>query len=185
MMKFTLFSRSRVSIKNQKIQQNNHNYRKFNWTILIVSLLPVLFVGFFNIAVDPYGILSTPSFPGFNQFKPEQDTHNSLVKTIDVIRFKPTTVLLGSSRVIIGLDPSHPGLIDSQNAYNLGIPAIHLPELNYYVEHVLINQSQAKQMVIGLDFFMFGEFDKDPRKLNDNLGKNKISLNMSMDILIS
>lgn len=147
--------------------------------------MPVLLIGIFNTAVDPYGVSNSPSWREFNLVKPEQDTHNKLFKTIDVIRFKPTTVLFGSSRVILGLDPSHPALMDRQNSYNFGILGLHVYELNSYVQHSLINQPNTKQVIIGVDFFMFNQSGEFSANLDENLGKNKISLTMLMNLVFS
>ncbi len=68
-------------------------------------LLLLLAVGAFDIAVDPYDIFAMPRIPGFNAHKPDAATHQMMTKTYAVDRARPVTVLLGSSRVDVGLDP--------------------------------------------------------------------------------
>ena len=168
------------------LKRNIKDYRKFNLLLLTTALFPVLSIGAFNVLIDPYGVIYSPAFPGLNWLKPEQDKHNKLFKTIDIIRFKPTTILIGSSRAVMGLDPNHPGLADRQNAYNLGIPGMHMRELSQYLRHALDNQPKIKQVVIGLDFFMFnGNVSKNKAQPDETLGKTSIPIQSLINVIFS
>ncbi|WP_293060386.1 hypothetical protein [Okeania sp. SIO2B3] len=82
------------------------------------ALLPVVAVGRFNIVADPYDVFNTPNFLGINHSKPRKDNSDRLFKAIDIIRIKPVTVLMGSSRTKRAIDPNYPALKNHQPAYN-------------------------------------------------------------------
>ena len=91
---------------------NQKKYCRYNWIFLLSVFLPVVTVGIFNIIVNPYDVFDTPNLLGINHSKPRKDNNDRLFKTIDIIRIKPVTVLLGSSRIKRALDPNHPALVN-------------------------------------------------------------------------
>ncbi len=105
--------------KSEKIVGKRKKYRRFNWMFLLSAFLPIVGVGIFNIVVDPYDVFNTPNFLGINHSKSRKDNSDRLYKTTDIIRIKPVTILIGSSRTKQGLDPNHPALKNQQPAYNL------------------------------------------------------------------
>lgn len=134
------------------------SYRKFNWVMLTIAFSPVLSLGLVNLAVDPYGVINTPTIPKFNQSKPEIITHERMYKAIEITRLKPQIILLGSSRTQWGLDPNNASLAKNKlKAYNLGFSGANIYEVMRYFKHALANQPDLKTVVIGLDFFMFRE----------------------------
>jgi hypothetical protein len=170
-------------LKLANVSTKTRDYKGFNLLCLVMALSPVFLVGLINLTIDPYGILNSPTFPGLNKLKPAQDKNNKLFKTIDIIRLKPTTILGGSSRAILGLDPNHSGLSD-KNSYNLGIPGVHIDELNQYVEHAIKNQPNLKQIVVGIDFFMFNSFE-ETNKIEENLNKTIIPVETLLNTIFS
>lgn len=85
-------------------------------------MLAVLVSGF-NALIDPYDLFGSPRRPGINQFKPAAKNHSMLAKTYQVERFHPATVLLGPSRVHIGISAhSTAWPAAMQPIYNYGIP---------------------------------------------------------------
>jgi hypothetical protein len=161
-------------------------YRRFNWIFLAVAFLPVLAIGLFNLVIDPYGMIDSPTFVGINRLKVEQANHVRLFKAIDIIRFKPKTILLGSSTTMLGLTPNHPALLDRKNAYNLGILGGNMYELRRYLHHVITNQPQLKQVVIGLDFYMLNGLRKNAPDFTEGiLDKTLIPLQNVLDVIFS
>lgn len=57
------------------------------------------------VAVDPYRMYGTPPVPGWTARKPRTDTHQFIAKLYQLERVRPNTLLLGNSRVEVGLDP--------------------------------------------------------------------------------
>ncbi|MGD1704555.1 hypothetical protein [Dapis sp. BLCC M229] len=115
--------------KSEKIVGKRKKYRRFNWIFLLSAFIPIVGVGIFNIIVDPYDVFNTPNFLGINHSKPRKDNSDRLFKANDIIRIKPITILIGSSRTKQGLDPNHPGLENEQPAYNLALNSINYKEI--------------------------------------------------------
>jgi hypothetical protein len=85
-------------------------------------LLLLLAVAAFDIAADPYDIFAMPRIPGFNARKPDASAHHMMTKTYAIDRVRPVTLLLGSSRVEVGLDPASAAFPPSMRpVYNFGI----------------------------------------------------------------
>jgi len=104
-----------------------------------------------NALADPFDILGTPIIDGMNQVKtPAPDR---FFKPLQVAARQPHTVLIGDSRVMLGLDPHD---VPGGEAYNLGIPAATLSEEMALARHVLAD-TPATQIVIGFDYLSFGD----------------------------
>ncbi|MEQ9235218.1 hypothetical protein [Coleofasciculus sp. E2-BRE-01] len=157
-MKLSTQLRSERS-KNFSKSQRHHfwikSYRWFNLVFFIAALTPLISVGLFNMIIDPYDIFNTPDFLGINDSKPHKDKNDRLFKATDVIRIKPVTVFLGSSRTKQALNPSHSALKNEQPAYNLAINGPNAYEVRRYLEHAIANQKNIKTVVFGVDFSMF------------------------------
>lgn len=130
-------------------------YRQFNLLLLLFTSLPIVTVSGVNWLVDPYQVFNTPNFLGINHIKPEKDNNDRLYKALDIIRLKPKTIIVGSSRVKQGINPNNPIFEQKQPVYNLGLNGANMYELLRYVEHSLTNQPDLETIILGLDFFMF------------------------------
>jgi hypothetical protein len=96
---------------------------RFVLTWLAAMLGLAVLVSGFNALIDPYDVFGSPRHAGINRFKPEAKNHSMLAKTYQIERFHPQTVLLGPSRVHIGINahsPAWPAAM--QPIYNYGIP---------------------------------------------------------------
>jgi hypothetical protein len=128
-------------------------------TYLIVLLFPsvVLLVGggVFNGMVDPYGLFSPDGSPGWNDQKAHAYHQDRLFKVADVTRTKPDALLIGTSRVGMGMDPGHPALAEF-TAYNFGLTGAKMEEVRRNLQHVQSVRDQ-RLVLLGLDFFMFDE----------------------------
>ena len=97
--------------------------------LIWLTLVPVLvmLVGAFNMAVDPYLVIGAPRIAGFNAVKPETETHTQLAKDYLLPRVRPVGLMLGDSKVDIGLDPDSAAWPeDVRPVFNYGIPGIGL-----------------------------------------------------------
>lgn len=95
--------------------------------IWLASLLCLLLaVGGLNAFVDPYEVFGSARIAGINRFKPQTKDHMMLAKTYQVERARPVTVLLGSSRVLIGLDPASKWFPPQMRpVYDFGVPGVY------------------------------------------------------------
>ncbi|WP_421657573.1 hypothetical protein [Leptothermofonsia sp. ETS-13] len=161
-------------------------YLRFNWMVFAIALMSSVTVGLVNATIDPYGVIGTPKIRRFNDLKPRQFSNVRLFKAADIIRLKPEVVLLGSSRTDLGLDPAHPAFSKAQSVYNLGLVGPNMYEVRRYFEHALANQPNLKQVVIGIDFFMFNRYNKNAPDFVDNrLGKHFYKLKDLLAITLS
>jgi hypothetical protein len=161
------------------------SYRRYSLYLLGLFLIQSVFFSGFNLQIDPYGIFQTPAIMGINRIKPEKRKQVRLFKAIAVSRIKPQMVFLGSSRTEFGLSTSHPVLQPFQPAYNLALPSPNMYEVRRYLEHAIAN-NQLKQVVLGIDFFMFNFFLPNTPDFNENrLEKTEITLQDTINSIYS
>ena len=122
---------------------------------LITSVLIAAAVASINAAVDPYLLFNMPRLAGFNDKKPSVESQERLIKAYEVIRAAPNGLILGTSRVAIGLDTAHAAWpAKARPVYNLGVAGAD-PFTSYrYLQHVLAHRD-VTVVVLGLDFEYF------------------------------
>jgi hypothetical protein len=97
--------------------------RRFCITWFFGVVLLVAVIGAFNALVDPYLVVGTPRLAGLNAAKPEARWHTQLAKDYLIGRIRPAGLLLGASKVDLGIDPkSHFWPDDARPAFNYGVP---------------------------------------------------------------
>lgn len=150
-----------------------NSYRRFTLWLLALSLgLSILIIAF-NWIVDPLENFDVLKIKGFNETKTEVHKQVRLFKALAIERLKPKAVFLGSSRVMIGLDPADLIPLFQEHAYNSAFAGANFEELYEYFEHTLFHQPDLKMVVIGLDFFAFNKNkDRDFDSKSLNLKKN-------------
>ncbi len=173
---------------------NSLKYCKFNLLLLLATAIPMLSVALFNYTIDPYDVFNTPNYFGLNHSKPKKDNNDRLFKALDITRLKPTTVIIGSSRTKQGIDPNHlvfaddilSSYVDNHYTYNLAINGPNVYEVRRYLEHAIANQPNLKEVVFGVDFFMFNETLKNQPSFSETrLGKQNMSINDGVNALFS
>jgi hypothetical protein len=125
---------------------------RYGTKLLSSTLAILLVVTATNYAVDPYGALFA-EVDDQPQDRRLFEGNVRLAKAHVVARFQPEAVILGSSRVEVGISPSHPGW-QYERVYNLGLPQASMQETVEYLEHA-ISFGTLKQVVVGLDLFQF------------------------------
>ena len=101
---------------------NGTSFRRFVLALAGFTVLPPLLIAAFIVAVDPAYIFGSPSLPHVNAVRPYYEGRVLVAKPYQVWRQRPSAVSLGSSRVEVGIDPRHPGWIDT-NAFNFAMPS--------------------------------------------------------------
>lgn len=56
-------------LKKRKSDKPLARYGQFNFWFFLTALIPMLSVGLFNLAIDPYGTLNSPKITGLNYSK--------------------------------------------------------------------------------------------------------------------
>lgn len=117
-------------------------------------LATLLLVSGAVIAVDPYGIWDVATIAGFNAEKPRMLADGGRVaKAFAFEERKYRTVILGSSRVQVGIDPKSayvPG-----PAFNLGLQGTNFNEIAEAAKYVIGGENRPEYLVLGLDFIGF------------------------------
>jgi len=119
--------------------------------------------------VDPYRMYATPVVPGWTELKPRIYQETGIAKTYQLDRVRPHTLLLGNSRVEIGLDPeSRYWPPDAQPVFNAAEDGTGLPTaLEMLRESIAVRIPDT--VVLGLDFL---DFLQRPTPANANLFPN-------------
>ena len=110
-----------------------------------------------NLAVDPFGIYPVPQRAGFNLQKAGQHGHDRMVKAYAMARLRPDVVMLGTSRVQYGLDPSDPALVaGARRPYNAGLLGSNVYAALRYLQHAHA-LGPVTTALVGLDPLMFDD----------------------------
>jgi len=132
-------------------------FRHYIFCLIGFLALPPLLLAAFVVAVDPYYVFGSPSWPGFNAVKPYYEARVLVVKPHQMQRIQPDAVSLGSSRVEVGIDPRHPGWAQG-SVFNFAMPSSTAYETMLAFLHAQAVGTPLKQAVVGLDFFGFNIF---------------------------
>ncbi len=122
--------------------------------VVFFLIAGVLVLGL-NFIVDPYGVTGALRIPHLNQYKADINEHTRLMKKYQPLFVPHTALIIGNSRVELGIDPSHPCFKDAAlDVYNLGIPGADVrTQLNYALN--LIYQQPVRAVFLSLDFTDF------------------------------
>ncbi|MEM9253820.1 MAG: hypothetical protein AAGA91_00150 [Pseudomonadota bacterium] len=130
-------------------------------TAFCIVLLVIVVVGA-NYSVDPYGITGAARVDGFNRFKVDINDYARLLKRYQPMNAEYNALIIGNSRVEMGLDPSHSCLVDAGlNTYNLGVPGASVRmQMNYALN--VTYQQPIQAVFLSLDFPDFITTDPQP-----------------------
>lgn len=144
-------------------------YKKWFYLFLLSNVV-ILFLTF---TANPYRLAPFQiTIPGINDVKPRLYEYQRYVKIFDLAYKKPQTILLGSSRVLWGLDPKNSVLQKYPPVYNAGVLGPPLYEVKEYFDHALVSQPNLKRVVLALDFYEFNaKFDDRELILKDMFRK--------------
>ncbi len=129
--------------------------------LLVFATLALCTIGV-NYLIDPFGLHQTPVIESLNKTKADVGNHDRLEKAIEIIRKKPKAILLGSSRVLLGINNEDVEAVTGMETYNAGLKAACFEEIYHYFEHALYHQPDLKVVIIGLDFCAFNQHMHPP-----------------------
>lgn len=126
-----------------------NNYMK---CIIVFSSSVLFIICLASYLIDPYGvyILYKDSFPR----KVAAADKGRTVKPYQVLNTSPFTLLVGNSRVEIGMPDEHP-FYQGKPVYNMGLPGASINMQYSYALYSINNNSSVKQVVISVDFLDF------------------------------
>ncbi|MBL4567993.1 MAG: hypothetical protein JKY85_08350 [Porticoccus sp.] len=129
--------------------------KKYLLSFLIFYGVLSIFVVLTNTVVDPFSVIGSPRYEGFNQFKVDINSRVRLSKTYQPLRANFHTLIVGNSRVEMGINPKHTCLsLNERKSYNLGIPGA---DVGYQVASALnlAYQKPIDTILISIDFTDF------------------------------
>lgn len=133
-------------------------------TFVFIAVLLGLTAGF-NYLVDPYLLFGRPRLEGFNALKPAAIKQVKMAKAYQVCQAQYRTILLGNSRVDVGLNPTSRAFpTDYRPVYNLGQPGTGSAVALLYLEHVL-DHYHPSHVLVGVDFLSY--LEEPGRRRND------------------
>lgn len=122
----------------------------------------MLLVGTFNWFIDPYANYWSPTIEGINLKKTAAVNKVRNVAPYIARVNKPESLILGNSRVQLGIEPS---VLESKNdvVYNLGLPGASFTETAKLAIWHLDNNPNLKSIYIGLDYrYALNNYDVNP-----------------------
>lgn len=132
-------------------------YTKFLLAFFISFFSLILFIIFFNFLVDPFGLYNLFSIENFNKNKTEVLDHARLVKAKGIKEIKPKSIILGSSRTLMGINPEDFKEYVEAPCYNSSFQSASFDEIYEYFFHALYHQPNLKHVLIGIDLFAFNQ----------------------------
>lgn len=135
-----------------------------------------------NYLVDPYLMMGTKRWQGFNLHKIKIGKHLKMSKAYHPNFGEWDTLLVGNSRIEMGLDPNHACFRKSANkVYNLGLPGAGVRQQLEYALN-LIYQQPVKQVFLSIDFVDFLVLNEwRPRNGKPDLGAPSGRLKFTFD----
>lgn len=130
------------------------------WTKILLGLIliVIIFVAALNYIVDPYNLYKTNLY----KIKPKLVNQMRLVKLSQVRDIKPKSVILGTSRADLAIDPNHNYF--NKPSYNLSNSGATIYETKFYVKDI-VKQKNLESILLVLDWRMFN--DEKMKKTED------------------
>ena len=122
--------------------------------MLTIVLVLLVMIGGFNGYYDPYEIYHFPDNDLAAIEKPELESHLRLHKAYVVKKVKPDSILIGTSRVLVGMDP-HNSALPAGRWYNLALTGASIYEILRYIQHANAVRP-LKTIVLDVEY---GSFD--------------------------
>ena len=145
----------------------NNLHNKFILSFFTITFLVGIIIFGIILLVDFLGIFNMPTFEGFNLKKPLIENHLRFYEAYQIIKHKPKTIFLGSSRVKCGFNSHCVEKFVESDYYNAAISGVQFDEIFAYFEHALYNQPKLNHVFIGIDFYSFNDFVKVPSEFSD------------------
>lgn len=124
----------------------------------------------FNWIVDPLGVFHALRIDNFNAIKLAKETPKRETKTLQINSIKPEVIVLGTSRMLRGIDPDDMVLLPGKR-YNFAVTNARLEETFAQLKYAH-RLKPLKTVIIGLDFFVFNANNPSDVMFNDFLGKS-------------
>uniref|UniRef100_A0A486XTV2 Uncharacterized protein n=1 Tax=Rheinheimera sp. BAL341 TaxID=1708203 RepID=A0A486XTV2_9GAMM len=140
------------------------HYLKLVGLFFIIGLLVLCATSYL---LDPYGIYANKD--GAFVRKVAAADKGRTVKPYQALNSAPYTLLVGNSRVEIGMPAEH-AFYQGKPAYNMGLPGASVSMQYAYAMHAVEHNNSVKQVVIAVDFLDFTSPADNIVSATDNSG---------------
>lgn len=120
----------------------------FSFAVILGSIACV------NWLVDPFAMYWSAQSSMFNELKSEAGTRTRVTKAYQVRDIAPEILLVGNSRIEMGLSPNS-SLFNNKKVYNQGMPGAHVVMQVDYAIDAIKTTPNIKQVFISIDFLDF------------------------------
>ena len=135
---------------------NELNYLKVVTLFFIVVFAAV---GGFVFYANPYDLYEIEPTK-YTRSKYKVASFERVIKPVAVSRQRPKTVILGTSRASVGLDPKTLAVLTRERAYNFAITGSYIDEISAALRHA-VRQAGSNAVVWGIDYFSFTRLRPD------------------------
>jgi hypothetical protein len=123
-------------------------------SFIVFTFFLLLIVASFNWFIDPYGNYWSPLIDGLNSKKTQADSSVRNVTPYRAELIKPEVLLVGNSRVQLGL-AAESTVFKGLSVYNVALPGADLVTSLQHALYQLKHNSNLKDIVIALDYRYF------------------------------
>ena len=121
------------------------------FTISFIILIST--VAAVNTIVDPFAMYWSKALNQYS-IKPESGTRARITKAYRAVDAEPDILIVGNSRVEMGLDPNHPAFA-GKTVYNQGMPGAGLSMQIDYALHTMATSPTLEHVLVGVDYLDF------------------------------
>lgn len=159
-----------------------YSFVKYFCIVLLVFLSGFVLFSFF---INPFGIYSGPLIKYVNHQK--IDDHERMPVAVNLIKYKPKVIALGTSRVLSGFDnETLREWSKGESFYNASFAGASFDEIYAYFLHALHLQSGLKTVFLGIDLLSFNTHRKPQKNFSETrLNRNHWTLSDIKDSLFS
>lgn len=138
--------------------------KTFNVLLVGVFFIAVIGMAAFNYSVNAFGVFPMKTIAGYNDVRFVENTR--IYKTFLIKNHRIDGLLLGSSRIEESMRPL-PAAWPNMQPYNMAMPGASIHELLRNLQHANAI-TPLKQVLIGVDFFMFSAFMEPVSDFSEN-----------------
>lgn len=124
--------------------------------LFLTAGLGIVLAVAFNALMDPLSLLDSPVLPGMNAHKTTVgESGERRYKAAQIERIKPEILILGTSRVEVGMPGDHPAF-GGRRVFNAGLSGTNMLEIDRVFAFAL-SRSRPQEILLGLDFLTFSK----------------------------
>lgn len=152
-------------------------HRRYISVVFTGVVLASMLVAAVNLYVDPFAASGWLASPKFASARLQESSRT--LKANQLVQSDFDFVILGSSRMELGIDPNAEGVRELGRGYNAGLPGSNLFETRRVLRFV-IEQGRVDAIFIGIELVMFSEFRNEVADFRTS-GFADVSVNSGVD----